>query len=245
MKTMAKMLKALAVVTLGLTIVGCQSGRLGGQVEPYTPEVTRSGAWYASLHGAAEPGTVTGNPGSTKPVYSPTVAGDTPGSPADAIGVLRPMQQGDTVTIYLLGIPDRQQIEDVIDGLGNISLPHVNAIRIEGLTTSEAEVAIREAYIKGEIYTDINVTVVSKNDAFFVRGEVKREGRFELTAGLTLVQGISVAGGYTEFSNPKKVQIMRGGERLRFNVNDIYSGKAADPPIRRGDVIVVPRRWIF
>ena len=35
------------------------------------------------------------------------------------------------------------------------------------------------------------------------------------------------------------------GQILKFNMNDIYQGKVPDPRVKRGDVIVVPRRWIL
>lgn len=236
---------ALLLLAAGCGTPGPQDAR----VAPYMPETERQGAWYDTLHPGGDSGSAD-QPRRLPPSPAAVAAAEGvtagPGAPvAERPAGLRALKRGDSIMIYLLGIPDRQQIEDVVDELGNVSLPHVNEINIEGLTTSEAERKIRDLYIKGEIYRDINVTIVSQNDEFFVRGEVKKEGRYRLTGGLTLVQAVSVAGGYTEYAQPKKVQIMRGGKNLRFNMKDIYEGKVPDPLIKRGDVIVVPRRWIF
>ena len=133
----------------------------------------------------------------------------------------------------------------MIDGMGMVTLPHIGAIRLAGRTTSEVERAIEKAYIDGKIFKYINVTVVSLDDEFFVKGEVKKEGRFQLTGNMTLAKALVVAGGFTEFAKPSRIEIKRGNEILRFDMKKIDRGEEQDPLIRRGDVIKVFRRWVW
>jgi polysaccharide export outer membrane protein len=73
-----------------------------------------------------------------------------------------------------------------------------------------------------------------------VSGAVKKPGVFPYK-GETLMQYVSMAGGLDETSN-SMVLVLRqsGGKRssVKFNVADIQSGRANDPSMQSGDVIV-------
>jgi polysaccharide export outer membrane protein len=50
------------------------------------------------------------------------------------------------------------------------------------------------------------------------------------------------AGGFRDFANTKKIVILRGTERIRFNYNQVTHGKKMDQNIllKPGDQIIVP-----
>lgn len=152
--------------------------------------------------------------------------------------VLKP---GDFIAIYLRGIPREEEIQDVVDEQGYVTLTYINEVKAAGKTTSELERAIREAYLTAEIYKNISVNVVMMQQSYFVRGEVKSPGRFALMSGVTLLQAIAAAGGYTEFAQPKKVKLIRGDDSRIIDVRDIEKNPEKDIPIEAEDVIVVPR----
>jgi len=158
---------------------------------------------------------------------------------------LRILKRGDRIVISLRGIPSREDIEDVIDDEGNITLPLIGTVTIERRTTSEAERMIEKAYTEGKYYSKINVIVVAPDYEYFVRGEVQRPGRYPLAGDLTLLQIIAAAGGYTDFAKRAKIEIRRGGSVLECNANRIDKGRERDPLIKPGDIIMVPRRWLF
>jgi polysaccharide export outer membrane protein len=236
---------------------GCFSLSPGAnRLERYRPDERRRGPWLNAVRYGTqtsnEMAVVAERDNAVEPAVQPQAAepgleSKTPGSDVqtDSGTPIRLLVRGDRLTISLLGIPEPQQIEDVIDDSGNISLPHIGDVRVVDRRTSEAESAIRRAYIDGQIYRDINVIIVSKDDEFFVRGEVKREGRYSLTGAMTLVKAISVAGGYTEFADKNEAEIMRGDELLKFDMKRIHEGRDRDPPIKRGDIVNVRRRWIW
>lgn len=245
------MRSAVLLLLASLVGAGCLShSPVGRRLDRYRPDERRRGAWFASLHRGASEGDEAQT--AALPSTGPAAGGlaNPPAMPPHASSELPPapirsLVTGDRLTISLLGIPDPQQIEDVIDDAGNISLPHIGDVQVAGITTSEAENLVRRAYIDGLYYRDINVIIVSKDDEFFVRGEVKREGRYPLTGAMTLVKAISVAGGYTEFADKNEAEIMRGEEILEFDMKRIHDGRDHDPPLQRGDVINVRRRWIW
>jgi len=167
---------------------------------------------------------------------------------ANGNGVERPgarlLKHGDRVVIDLQGIPSPQSIPEEVDSNGDINLPHIGTVHVEGMTTFEVEKLIEEAYISGGIYTAITVIVTTQADEYYIRGEVKGPGKKPLTGDTTLLMAISTAGGYTDFANKKKIEILRGKEVKTsdlFNAVLIKDGRAEDPLIEPGDIIIVHR----
>jgi polysaccharide biosynthesis/export protein len=92
-----------------------------------------------------------------------------------------------------------------------------------------------------------DTVVVPTADAVFVQGEVKTPGPVKFTKGMTVVQAIASAGGFTPLASGRRVSVVRGDaakkEVLRVNVNDIMSDPdAKDIVLRPNDVITVPQR---
>lgn len=157
----------------------------------------------------------------------------------------RTLQPGDKVTISLLGIPPQAIIfQAFVDENGALNLPYIGNVTVSGRMKSEAEKLIEKTYIEGEIYKTITVNILPPEVQYFTKGEVRRPGGFPLTRGLTLLQAISNSGGYTEFADPKSIQILREGKTLTFNAPRIERGKEPDPAIQPDDVINVPRGWM-
>lgn len=158
---------------------------------------------------------------------------------------LRRLKSGDRVTIALRGIPSETEVNDVIDGWGEVTLPYIGEVKIVGKTVSEAERKIERLYVDGGIYNHINVIVMAEDEVYFVQGEVARQGKFSLSGKVTLLQAISEAGGYTPFANRRKIKVMRGDKILMYNGKAIAEGKVKDPPVFADDIIEVLRRWVF
>jgi polysaccharide export outer membrane protein len=129
----------------------------------------------------------------------------------------------------------------VIDESGYVSLPYLNMVKAAGKSASELERDIRGLYLQRQIYRDISVNVVLPSQGYYVRGEVKQPGRYPLVSGLTLVQALAAAGGYTEFANTRKVKLLRGGDTTLHDIRELEQHPEDDVPIKVGDVIVVPR----
>jgi polysaccharide export outer membrane protein len=56
------------------------------------------------------------------------------------------------------------------------------------------------------------------------------------------MEGLANAGGFKDFANLKKITIIRGSERLKFNYKDVRAGKHLEQNIQLqpGDQISVP-----
>ncbi|MGB9068795.1 MAG: polysaccharide biosynthesis/export family protein [Candidatus Acidiferrales bacterium] len=130
---------------------------------------------------------------------------------------------------------------------GKISLPLLNDVQAAGLTPTQLAAQITESLKK--YVTDPQVTVivsVINSQRIYILGEVNRAGAYPLLPNMTLLQGLSSAGGFTQFANLKKIYMFRmeNGKQVKypFNYKDVISGKATDENVvlKAGDTIVVP-----
>jgi polysaccharide export outer membrane protein len=142
---------------------------------------------------------------------------------------------------------DKEMTMDVIVRPdGKISLPLVQDIQAEGLTASELADTIHQKllpYIK-----DPNVSVIVKqinSPKFSVMGYVGRPGTFPLRGDVTVLEALSMAGGFTPFASPRKIKLVRnadGKQEIRVvNYYDmIDKGGEGNYLLKAGDIIVVP-----
>lgn len=133
-----------------------------------------------------------------------------------------------------------QSLDVNIDENGEISLPLVGRIKAVGLTQSELAEHIQANYVP-RYYVRCTATVLVAQRFFYTSGEVRAPGRFLWSDDTTLLKAISTAGGFTDYANRRKVELIRGKERQVYNCEDLQRNPAKDVPIRPGDTITVPR----
>ena len=130
---------------------------------------------------------------------------------------------------------------------GKISLPLLNDVQAAGLTPIQLSEEITTELKK--FITDPQVTVIVtdiNSQRVYILGEMTRPGAYPLLPGMTVLQALSSAGGFTAFANMKKIYVLRneGGkqEKFPFNYKDVVKGKNAEQNImlKAGDQIVVP-----
>lgn len=130
---------------------------------------------------------------------------------------------------------------------GKISLPLLNDVQAAGLTPTQLAAQLTESLKK--FITNPQVTVIVSqinSQRFYVTGEVNRAGAYPLLPNMTLLQGLTSAGGFTQFANQKKIFMLRteNGKQVKypFNYKDVISGKSPDQNVvlKSGDTIVVP-----
>jgi polysaccharide biosynthesis/export protein VpsN len=133
-----------------------------------------------------------------------------------------------------------QQFEVVIDENGEVSLPLVGRVKAADGTSSELAERIQTSYVP-RFYVHCNATVMATIRFFYVGGEVRSPGRYNWTEDVTLLKSINTAGGFTDYSNRRKVEIARGKGKQVFDCEDIRQHPAKDVPIKPGDSIYVAR----
>jgi polysaccharide export outer membrane protein len=130
---------------------------------------------------------------------------------------------------------------------GKISLPLLNDVQAAGLTPTALAAQLTTSLKK--FVTDPQVTVIVtqiNSQRIYILGEVNRAGAYPLLPGMTVLQGLSSAGGFTQFANLKKIYMFRmeSGKQVKypFNYKDVVSGKHPEENValQAGDTIVVP-----
>jgi polysaccharide biosynthesis/export protein len=156
--------------------------------------------------------------------------------------------QPPTANTYILGPNDRVRVkvygepditgEYEVDSTGQISVPLAGHIGAEGLTTRQLEGAIASALAKG-IVRDPRVNVeVALYRPYYILGEVKKGGEYPYRLGLTVLDAVASAGGFTYRANENKVYLRRAGA----SADEVYS-LDMPVPIFPGDNIRVPERY--
>ncbi len=103
---------------------------------------------------------------------------------------------------------------------------------------------------KVNIYVrDQDVINVQMIKSVYVNGEVKSPGPFPYSRDMTLLRAITRAGGFTDWANKGKVDILRenGGKTkvIHVDAGDVERGKIPDVPLLPNDQVVVRERKFF
>lgn len=132
---------------------------------------------------------------------------------------------------------------------GRISLPLVGDVTAVGKTPSQLtdEIATRLKDFKENPSVAIVVKEVNSY-AIYVLGEVKGPGKYPLKSKTTLLQGITIAGGFTPTAARNKLVVFRfsengaGDEKIKASYDDIVlrEGSQQNIELKPGDTVVVP-----
>ncbi len=132
---------------------------------------------------------------------------------------------------------------------GRISFPLIDEIEVSGRTALDVKQEIEKKlknYIESPLVT---VSVLPKPaipPMFYILGEVKKTGVYQITGRLTLLQAFAIAGGFTEWASKKEIILIRHKDGkdtlLRLNYKNIIKGRDLDQnvPIQPDDTIIVP-----
>ena len=130
---------------------------------------------------------------------------------------------------------------------GKISLPLLNDVQAAGLTPAQLAAEITESLKKYVTSPQVTVIVTNINSQrIYILGEVTRPGAFPMLPGMTVMQALSSAGGFTAFAKMKSIYVLRTEngkkEKHPFNYKEVINGKNAEQDIalKAGDTIVVP-----
>jgi polysaccharide biosynthesis/export protein len=126
---------------------------------------------------------------------------------------------------------------------GKITLPLVGDLQAAGLTPQRLAEQLEQALSEYINKPDVTVTIQQVNSKkFFITGEINRPGEYPLVTPTRIFDALSNAGGFRDFANKKKIILIRGPDRYRFNYQDILKGKNLGQNIflENGDTLVVP-----
>lgn len=154
----------------------------------------------------------------------------------------------DSVAGYQLGPGDQVRVtvfrhEDLsgefqLDGEGFFALPLVGEIKAGGRVVRDLEGDIETAFRDGGYLVSPQVSLEVLNyRPFYIIGEVNQPGSYPYVSGMSVINAIALAGGYTYRAAQDSISVQRGGS----NGKKVAVGPTSQ--VLPGDIIDVPERF--
>jgi protein involved in polysaccharide export with SLBB domain len=154
---------------------------------------------------------------------------------------------GDTFEVRVFGEGDLSGAYKV-GGEGNIDFPLIGVVHVEGLDPQGVSKLLADKLRVG-ILRDPQVTVFAKEQVskkVYIMGQVGRPGTLAYTPSMTVVEAITLAGGFTPLAAKNDTTITRveRGKKIivKVSAGDIGEGRAHNFALLPGDIISVPER---
>jgi len=148
----------------------------------------------------------------------------------------------DILYLNVLHQPDVSQ-QLVVRPDGFVSVRFAGEIKANGLTTQQLADVVTEKLTQYFNHPEVNIQVLRINSKkYYVSGEVRKPGAYALSTPKTVLEALIEAGGTADFAKKKAIYILRGQQKIPFNLNDVTKGKHLEQNIKlvNGDVIMVP-----
>lgn len=166
----------------------------------------------------------------------PSLAADAPAEPTRVIPEYH-LGAGDKIRVITFG-EDALTGEFFVSGAGKVSMPLIGEVNAAGLSIpqfqKEVEDALKDGYLKEP---RVSVEVLTYRP-FYILGEVTKPGEYPYTNGLTVLNAVATANGFTYRANTKRVFIKRADstEEQEFPLT-------STTPVAPGDTIRIAERF--
>jgi protein involved in polysaccharide export with SLBB domain len=142
---------------------------------------------------------------------------------------------GDKVRVTVYGEDDLSG-EYAVDGNGYIALPLVGDVKAAGLSAPQLQTAVENAYGNGYLNEPRVAVEVTTYRPFTIIGQVERPGQYSYVNGMSVVNAVAMAGGYTPEASEDVVYIRHEGDTKQTRVDTDQNIQ-----VRPGDVVYVER----
>lgn len=124
-----------------------------------------------------------------------------------------------------------------VDSTGNLSLQLLGSVHASGLTLPELAALIEGRLLSEGYMINPRVAIdVLNYRPFYVLGEVNRPGSYPYVAGMTVLNAIALAGGYTYRAKQESIGLIRGDNQKKRKVSpNVW--------VLPGDIIKVEERF--
>jgi polysaccharide export outer membrane protein len=163
----------------------------------------------------------------------------------EVAGVASTLGAGDLIEVRVFQEPELSGLFQV-GGQGDLIFPLCRRVVVGGLTANGAAEKLRACLSEGFL-RDPQVTVLVRefnSKKVFVFGEVQKPGTFPYQDGMSVVQAVTLAGGFTRTAAQNSTSVTRKVDskevKVRVNVQDIALGKAPNFLLEPGDIVYVP-----
>lgn len=136
------------------------------------------------------------------------------------------------------------QVNLEVDRSGEVFVPQVGPVHVEGLRFSELSGHLRAAI--GRVYRNFDLTVdvgQVRSIQVYVTGQARRPGVYTVSALSTLVDALFAAGGPSVEGSLRHIELLRGAKTVAdFDLYDLLvrGDKSRDVKLAAGDVLFIP-----
>jgi polysaccharide export outer membrane protein len=214
--------------------LAAQDSKGSQQASPELPAATPISNAATSASGSpSTPQTKTGESGTDIPDQSSAVR----------------LGAGDLIEVNVYNVPELST-KARVSGSGDIYLPLIDYVHVEGLTQEEAQAVLQKRLTDGGFVRNPHVTIFvdeASSQGITILGEVSRPGIYPNVGDHKLYEVISQAGGFNA-SASRNIAIIRRNQaeaihiKLPRNLADDTSGNVSIMP---GDTITIPRAPII
>jgi polysaccharide export outer membrane protein len=153
----------------------------------------------------------------------------------------------DVLEIRVWKEPDLPPVRVQVRPDGKISLPLINDVQAQGLSTKQLIETITER-LKDFLSAPIVSVVVLEihSQVVYLLGSVVKPGVYVLGLPMTILELLARAGGFTEYAKVKEIQVVRkeGNKTVQyhFDYKDFLGGNNLERNItlKNGDIVIVP-----
>lgn len=157
---------------------------------------------------------------------------------------------GDTIDVQVVGEADIPK-EYRLGPDGSIDFPFIRQVHLEGLDAHAAAALIARKLVEKRFYRDPQVSIFIKDQSskkIIVLGRVNKPGTFPYVPNMSILELITVAGGFHDLAWKNRTTITRIVDGKKFSIEvpvaDIAEGKARNVLLRPGDIVSVPERLL-
>ena len=175
----------------------------------------------------------------------------------DVLDSSRRLGAGDRLS-YRVVQEKRAPLSLTVTDSGEVEVPLIGRVRASGRTCKELAETIKpmlqkEYFIHATVIIGLDSASMKSRGTVYVSGQVRTQGPIELPAddNLTVSKAILKAGGFAEFSDTRKVKLVRKKtgstvETIIVDVDAILTRGQIDkdPVLQPDDRIIVPRKFI-
>ena len=152
------------------------------------------------------------------------------------------IRQGDVLDVSVWGDATLSKVMRVLPD-GSISFPLAGHIIVAG--SSSSEIAEKITVKLKKYLPDPEVTVIvqgTEGNKVYILGKVNKSGVIPLQGPMTVLQALSISGGFDRFADLGEIKILRGQRVLEVPYNELIKGEnlKSNYSLQADDTILVP-----
>lgn len=146
------------------------------------------------------------------------------------------LDYGDRITINVFNQAELSG-EYTLDGDGRFSMPLIGTVEAAGLTPAELEALLVDRFKPDYLVNPRIFVQVLNYRPYYLIGEVRGTGAFPYRAGMTYMQAIAIAGGFSYRAKQEHVFVIRSDDPEQNEIK-----LSVEEKVQPGDIIRVAER---